>query len=172
VTSGVIPRDYSVFMTNVTQVRFAPAVASMRDYLEPHLPWLEKVVGCAFSDTVTFEIELPIGRLVIDDLLNGVPLDDEAETPRLRSEIDHWEIAAEASPRISLAPSRRRGTSVVGRQPAWHAEWQDCPIAVWMKEEPRAFVIANVPYVSFQQGLFSKWKGWGLRDGNLSLWGT
>ena len=59
-----------------------------------------------------------------------------------------------------LAPSRKRGTSIVERQAAWHAEWQDCPIAVWMKGEPRAFVIANVPYVSFQQGLFSKWKGW------------
>jgi len=34
-------------MTDVTQIRFAPAVASMRDYLEPHLPWLEKV-GIAF----------------------------------------------------------------------------------------------------------------------------
>lgn len=147
-------------MTNSTQIRFAPAVTSMRDHLEPHLQWLEKAVGCPYAETLTFEIDLPIGRLVIGDLLNGVPLDDEAETHRFRSEIDHWEMAGKTSPRISLAPSRRRGTSVVERDPAWHAEWQDCPIAVWMKGEPRAFVIANVPYVSFQQGLFSKWKGW------------
>lgn len=159
-TSPVTRADYSVLMTNSTQIRFAPAVTSMRDYLEPHLSWLEKAVGCPYAETLTFEIDLPIGRLVIGDLLAGVPLDDEAETPRFRSEIDHWEMAGETSPRISLAPSRRRGTSVVEREPAWHAEWQDCPIAVWMKREPTAFVIANVPYVSFQQGLFSKWKGW------------
>jgi hypothetical protein len=47
-------------MTNVTQIRFAPAVTAMRDYLEPHLPWLEKAVGCKYSETVTFGIDLPI----------------------------------------------------------------------------------------------------------------
>ena len=51
----------------------------MRDYLEPYLPWLEEVVGCTYSETMTFEIDLPIGRLVIDELLSGVPLDDETE---------------------------------------------------------------------------------------------
>ena len=71
VTSGVIPRDYSVFMTNTTQIRFAPAVASMRDYLEPHLPWLEKVVGCKYAEALTFEIDVPIGRIVINELLDG-----------------------------------------------------------------------------------------------------
>jgi hypothetical protein len=59
-----------------TQIRFAPVVTSMRDSLEPYLPWLEKVLGCALPDTITFEIELPIGRLVIADLLKGVPVDD------------------------------------------------------------------------------------------------
>ena len=81
VTSPVTRADYSVLMTNSTQIRFAPAVTSMRDYLEPHLQWLEKAVGCPYAETLTFEIDLPIGRLVIGDLLNGVPLDDEAETP-------------------------------------------------------------------------------------------
>jgi hypothetical protein len=47
-------------MTNVVQIRFAPAVASMRDYLEPHLPWLEKVVGCKYAEALTFEIDVPI----------------------------------------------------------------------------------------------------------------
>ena len=148
-------------MSTTTQIRFAPAVTSMRDYLEPFLPWLEEVVGCTYSETVTFEIDLPIGRIVIDDLLSAVPLDDETDVPlRLGAEIDRWELAGKASPRICLAPSRKRGTSIVERQAAWHAEWQDCPIAVWMKGEPRAFVIAKVPYVSFQQGLYSKWKSW------------
>ena len=32
----------------------------MRDYLEPHLPWLEKAVGCKYSETVTFGTDLPI----------------------------------------------------------------------------------------------------------------
>jgi len=148
-------------MITSTQIRFAPAVTSMRDYLEPHLPWLEKVVGCSYADTVTFEIDLPIGRLVMDDLLNGVPLDDELEVPYgFKSEIDRWELAGEMSPRINLAPSRKSGAYIVERETAWHAEWRDCPIAVWLKGERTAFVAAEVPFVSFRDGLFSDWKSW------------
>ena len=148
-------------MTNVTELRFAPAVASMRDYLEPHIPWLEKVVGCAYPDTVTFEIDLPIGRIVTDELLAGVPLDDQTDVPlEFRAQIDNWELAGHTSPRISIALSRRRGTSTMERQAAWHTDWQECPVAVWLKGEPRAFVVASVPYVSFQQGLYSQRKDW------------
>jgi hypothetical protein len=150
-----------LFMTNVTQLRFAPAVASMRDYLEPHLPGLEKVVGCKYSDALTFEIAVPIGRLVISDLLDGVPLDDQTEAPPgLRAEVDHWELGGGVSPQIQLSLSRKRRTSIVERELAWNAVWRDCPIAVWLKGECTAFVALNVPYVSFQQGLFSKSKSW------------
>lgn len=148
-------------MIGSTQIRFAPAVASMRDYLEPYLPWLEKVVGCAFSDTVTFEIELPIGRLVIGELLKGVPIDDSAdEISVFRVAIHHWELAGGVSPRINLALSRKRGSHIVQREAAWHAEWRDCPIAVWLTEERTAFVVANVPFVSFRSGLVSDWSSW------------
>ncbi len=147
-------------MTTATQIRFAPAVTSMRDHLGPHLPWLEKVVGCSYPETVTFEIDLPIGRIVIEELLAGVPLDDQPEPFGFRAEIDHWELAGETSPRISIALSRKRGTNIIERQAAWHADWQDCPIAVWLRGEPKGIVVATVPYVSFQQGLFSKRKGW------------
>lgn len=160
-TLAVTGRGYSVSMITSTQIRFAPAVTSMLDYLEPHLPWLEKVVGCPYAETVTFEIELPIGRLVIDDLLNGVLLDDEMELPPgFKSEIDRWELAEEMSPRINLAPSRKIGTYIVEREAAWHAEWRDCPIGVWLKGESRAFVVANVPFVSFRDGLVSDWRNW------------
>jgi len=132
----------------------------MRDYLEPHLPWLERVVGCTYPETVTFEIDLPVGRIVINELLAGVPLDETNVPLELRAAIDNWELAGETSPRISIAPSRKRGASIVERQAALHTDWQDCPIAVWLKGEPRAFVVATVPYVSFQQGLFSERKNW------------
>jgi ATPase family associated with various cellular activities (AAA)/Ankyrin repeats (many copies)/Ankyrin repeats (3 copies) len=161
VTAAVIPCEYSAFMTNVAQIRFAPAVASMRDYLEPHLPWLERVVGCKYAEALTFEIDVPIGRIVINELLEGVPLDDQTEvSPGLRAEVDRWELGSGVSPQIQLSLSRKRGTNIVEREPAWNAVWRDCPIAVWLKGERTAFVAVKVPYVSFQQGLFSKSKSW------------
>jgi hypothetical protein len=147
-------------MINSTQIRFAPAVTSMRDYLEPHLAWLEKVVGCAYPETVTFEIDLPIGQLVIEDMLDGVPLDGELVSSGLRAAIDRWELAGTTSPRIHIALSRKRGSCIVERETAWHAEWRDCPIAVWLKGERAAFVAAEVPFVSFRDGLRSDWKSW------------
>lgn len=78
VTSVVTGGEYAARMiSSGTQIRFAPAVASMHDYLEPYLPWLEKVIGCAYSATVTFEIDLPIARHVVSDLLPGVSLDND-----------------------------------------------------------------------------------------------
>ena len=146
-------------MTNVTQIRFAPAVESMRDYLEPHLRWMEKVVGCKYAEALTFEIDVPIGRIVIKDLLDGVPLDDQTDAPLgFRAEVNHWELGGDVSPKLQLSVSRKRGTNVVEREPAWNAVWRDCPIAVWLKGEHAAFVAVNVPYVSFQQGLLSKSK--------------
>jgi hypothetical protein len=110
---------------------------------------------------VTFEIELPIGRLVIAELLKGVPVDDIAEeTSSFRAAIDSWELAGGVSPRVNLAPSHKRGGWIVQRETAWHAEWRDCPIAVWMKEERTAFVAVNVPFVSFRDGLVSDWRSW------------
>ena len=109
VTSPVTRGDYSVFMTNSTQIRFAPQLTSMRDYLEPHLPWLEKVVGCPYAETLTFEIDLPIGRLVISELLDGVPLDDRTVAPPgFPTEVDHWELGGGVSPQIQLSLSRKK----------------------------------------------------------------
>ncbi len=110
---------------------------------------------------MTFEIDVPIGQIVTKDLLEGVPLDDQTEAPLgLRAEVYHWELAGGMSPQIQLSLSRKRGTNIVEREPAWNALWRDCPIAVWLKGECTAFVLVNVPYVSFQQGLFSKSKSW------------
>ena len=77
-----------------------------------------------------------------------------------RAEVDHWELGGGVSPQIQLSLSRKRGTKIVEREPAWNAVWRNCPIAVWLKGECTAFVAVNVPYVSFQQGLFSKSKSW------------
>ncbi len=132
----------------------------MREYLEPHLPWLEEVVGCAFSDTVTFEIELPIAKLVVEELLGGIPLDDGDEESAFTGQIDRWELPANVSPRIALAPSRKHGAQIVQKQDAWHTHWMECPIAVWLKGNPAAFVIADIPFVSFQGGPTSDWKSW------------
>jgi hypothetical protein len=117
-------------MISSTQIRFAPAVTSMRDYLEPYLPWLEKVVGCSYPETLTFETEWPIGRFVIGDLLKGVSLDEEVGwESEWKAQIDHWELASETGPRISLTLSRKQGASIVDREAVWQAQWRDCPIA-------------------------------------------
>lgn len=146
---------------NKTQIRFAPAVASMRDYLEPHLPWTESVIGCTLPETITLQVELPITRLVTQELLKGAPLDGCSAVPsELRKQVQRWELPPHISPRISLLPSRPRGSSVVERQTAWHADWCECPIALWLEGEGSAFVAADIPYVSMSEGFQSNWVHW------------
>jgi len=141
-----------------TQIHFVPSAASMCDYLQPHLPWIETVIGCPFSDAVTFQIELPITRFVAQELLEGVPLDKASGVPEeFNQEIQRWELPHNLSPRINLSLSRERRASIGDRQTAWYAEWRESPVAVWLKDESSACVIADVPYVSLCQGLQDDW---------------
>jgi hypothetical protein len=47
----------------------------MRCFLEPHSGWIENVLGCSISQSVTFEIDIPFGQFAAERLLDGVPLD-------------------------------------------------------------------------------------------------
>jgi hypothetical protein len=55
-TPPVTSEAYSAFMT-ITDIRFAPAVSSMREFLTPYLPWMEKTIGVPIGETLTLEVE-------------------------------------------------------------------------------------------------------------------
>ena len=49
-------------MTHSSEIRLASSVAAMNAFMEPHRQWIESVVGCTTSESVTFEVEAPVRR--------------------------------------------------------------------------------------------------------------
>jgi hypothetical protein len=148
--------------TAETTLRFAPAVAGMTAFLEPFRPWIESVLGIPLIHTITFEIDLPFGEVVVEDSLPGVLL-DRACVERgdgLRPLIERWELPDGVSPRIQLEPSRDRRRLVTARELAWDPHWKDTAIAVWLRGLGHPVVAVTIPYVSYQQGLVSAMRSW------------
>jgi hypothetical protein len=152
--------------TPTTELRFAPAVAAMTAFLEPHRPWLEAVLGCPLGEALTFEVQLPFGQLAAESLLDGVRLDrgclDGAAT--LRPAIERWMLPPGVSPRIALEPSRDREAPLLERRGAWDPHWKETPVAVWLAGLAHAAVAVDIPFVSYRHGLGAEWQHWLLAN--------
>jgi hypothetical protein len=152
--------------TNPTEIRFAPAVAAMAAFLEPHRAWIESALGCGLRDAVRLEVEIPFGQLAVETLLAGAPLDDSclAGAAPLRAAVERWELPPGASPRIALEPSRKRGLPLREHVPAWDPHWRETPVAVWLRGLRHAAVAVNIPFVSYAHGLDAAWRPWLLAN--------
>jgi len=106
-------------MIQSAEIRLAPAVSAMNAFIEPHRQWIESVLGCVASDSLTFEIDLPFGHFAAEETLKGVPLDRQClfGTDEVRPLAVRWETAPGISPRIELIHSREAG-SLVSRRSA------------------------------------------------------
>jgi hypothetical protein len=145
-----------------TEIRLAPSVSSMNAFIEPHRQWIESVLGCATSDSLTFELELPFGHFAAEETLNGVPLDRQclfgADT--VRPTVVRWELPPGVSPRIELIHSREQESLITAKKAAWDPHWKETPVALWLKGLDQAVVAVSVPYVSFSEGMRHKWQDW------------
>ena len=148
-------------MTIGSELRFAPAVTAMEAFIEPHRQWLESVLDCPLGESVTFELGMPFGQLVAEDLLRGVPLDREclAEAETLRPAVSRWAIPP-VSPRITLRPGRNRQAPILARDLAWDPHWKDTPVVLWFHGLKHGIVAINIPHVSFDRGLSHDWQAW------------
>lgn len=149
-------------MVTGTELRFAPPVAAMEAFIEPHRPWLESALGCPLSESVTFELEVAFGQLAAEDLLGGVPLDRQclAGADALRPAVSRWAIPPGLSPRITLQPGRNRQAPIVARDLAWDPHWKETPVALWFHGFQHAVAAINIPFVSFARGFTHDWQPW------------
>lgn len=146
------------------EIGLTSPVAAMEVFLEPHRAWIESVVGCRRSETVTLEVDLPFSSLVAADILRGAPLDAECvrTASALRSLVSRWETSASASPRIRLATSRDGGAPINERKRAWDPQWRETPIALWLRGIDHGLVAVNIPYVSYIEKGALSWVQWAV----------
>jgi hypothetical protein len=149
-------------MSIQTELRFATAISSMKAYLEPHRQWIESVLGCPQSDSLTFELETPFGQFAAGEILSGASLDRQCRVAAdaLRHSVVRWELPPGASPRIGLIPRRNREALCTSKATSWDPQWKDVPVAIWLKGLEHAVIAATVPFVSLQEGPRSQTREW------------
>jgi hypothetical protein len=149
-------------MIGSSEIRLAPSVAAMNAFIEPHRQWIESVLGSSTSDSVTFEVEVPFGQLVAEDILKGVTLDRQCllGADALRAEVLRWELPPGLSPRIELVYSHEQHSPITAKRWAWDPHWRETPVALWCKGLKQALVSASIPYVSFADGMRHKSQDW------------
>jgi ATPase family protein associated with various cellular activities (AAA) len=143
-------------------LRIAPAVASMRSFIEPHSGWIENALGCTMSQSVTFEIDIPFGQFAAESLLEGVPLDRRClpAASVIGPMIAKWELPENLSPRIELSLSHVQGTQLSSKVAGWDPHWRDCPLAIWLRDVTHAVVSVQIPYVSLAGGISADCRNW------------
>jgi hypothetical protein len=145
-----------------TEIRLAPSVSSMNAFIEPHRQWIESVLGCSASDSLTFELELPFGHFAAEETLKGAPLDRQClfGADAVRPAAVRWEIPPGVSPRIELIQSREQESLITAKKAAWDPHWKETPLALWFRGLNHAVVAASIPYVSFAERIHHKWQDW------------
>ncbi len=149
-------------MSKSCDLRIAPAVASMRSFIEPHSGWIENALGCTMSKSVTFEIDIPFGQFAAESLLDGVPLDRRClpAASVLGPMITKWQIPEDMSPRIELSLSHVQGTKLSSKAAGWDPHWRDCPLAVWFRDVGHAVVTVQIPFISLAGGMSADCRNW------------
>lgn len=144
------------------ELGLASPVDAMEAFLEPYQSWIESVVGCPRSETVTLEFEFPFSHMVAEDLMAGVTLDRQClgAAGALRQLAAKWGLPPGVSPRLELHASRDRQARVTDRKLAWDPHWKETPIAVWLDGIDHAVVSANIPYVSYIEKGALHWRQW------------
>jgi hypothetical protein len=149
-------------MSIQTELRFATAITSMKAYLEPYRQWIESVLECPESDSLTLELETPFGQFVAGEMLSGASLDRQCRVgaDAIRHSVVRWELPPGVSPRIQAIPRRNREAMCTSKGTSWGPHWKDVPVAVWLKGLKHAVIAATVPFVSLQEGPRSQTRAW------------
>jgi hypothetical protein len=87
--------------TRPLELRFSPSVAMMRAGLEALRPWLESVLGCPWSTTLSLDISDGWDPPILSDVLPGVSVRSKGELRRPPKPI-RWQLAPGCNPHLEI----------------------------------------------------------------------
>ncbi len=130
------------------QVRLTSSVELIRASLEPHMTWIEEMIGVPLDQTLTLEVDADPGDAVAERLLQGLPLSvgTKARNRSWNSLIEEWTLPGGGSPRIAASLLRERRPKTTPAT-VWNLGWQEIPIALKLRGLPRRVVSVNLPAV-------------------------
>jgi len=151
-TLGVTPARYAEYMeitgnrTSRVELIVSPSVATMRTRLESLRPWLESVLQCPWSETLSLDVRDGWDPPILPDVLPGASVGPESEACILPNP-SRWELAPGCNPHLQIRRYTRR-SSGGPRAARWKSVWGDAPVALWFASLTHPIVTVNLSYVA------------------------
>ena len=114
-TLGVTPARYAEYMeitgnrTSRVELIVSPSVATMRTHLESLRPWLESVLPCPWSETLSLDFRDGCDPPILPDVLPGASVGPESEACILPKP-SRWELAPGCNPHLQIRRYTRRSS--------------------------------------------------------------
>ena len=139
---------------NAVKLLIAPPVVAMQEFLAAHKDWIENLLLCRLADAITFEFYLPFHHHVLSQMFCDLPVDGRSisYSSALKPIVQKWETPPDVSPQISLGMSRDRTPGVAKGKFGWALDWNDTPLAVWLKGATHPLIYCSVPYAPHTNG--------------------
>jgi hypothetical protein len=144
------------------EVRLTQPAAIKEAFLDPHLPWMEAVLGCSLADAISIKVSfpfMPFMALAVEGLIPHTRLkrDAMAATAKIRPYVNRWELPGNVSPRMALRPTHDRIPGVLEPILTWAPQLDETPVAMWFSGVRHAVLAAEVVYCMFDHQDSEQW---------------
>jgi hypothetical protein len=145
--------------TNQMELRLAPPTTLTNALLEPYRLWMETVLGCDQSGTISLAVSFPFTALAIEELLPRTRLNraSTAAASKIKPHVNRCELPGNVSPKIALRPTQDRMPKTQGPLLTWDPTLMETPVAVWFSGVQHAVVAAELDYYLFDHHYSQQW---------------
>jgi hypothetical protein len=142
-------------MRETMLTEFASRQTTVRRFLDEYRSWICSKLGCRIEDTVLLELDFPIVQVAASHLLSGVRLrgDDSRTIRELRKLLESVDLPQDSYPAFEVHLARDPRGRLASRRMVLEAEWQDGPVALWLRGFPQPVVAASIPILQAGRGV-------------------
>jgi hypothetical protein len=142
-------------MRETTRTEFASRQDTVRRFLHEFRPWICSKLGCGMEETVLLELDFPMVQVVATHVLTGVRLrhDDSRSVRELRKLLESIELPGDSYPSFNVRLGSERRGRLAKRRRVLEAEWQDGPVAVWLRGLDEPVVTVSIPILQAGRGV-------------------
>jgi hypothetical protein len=145
--------------TNQMELRVAPPGKITHAALEPYRPWMETVLGCDQSETISLAVSFPFEALAVEELLPRTRLNraSTAVVTKIKPHVNRCEFPGNVSPKIALRPTQDTMPGTQGPILTWDPTLKETPVAVWLSGLQHAVVAVQLDYYLFDHHDTQQW---------------
>ena len=142
-------------MRETMHTEFASRQTTVRRYLDEFRPWICSKLGCGMEETVLLELNFRVAQVAAPHVLAGVRLrsDDSRPIRELRKLVEAIELPHDSYPSFEVHLGREPRGRFANRRQVLEAEWQDGPVALWLRGFPEPVVTVSIPILQAGNGV-------------------